>query len=91
MSVKNQFTEGIFSSIAKALSFGAMRKHLRKIEKMAKNDPELKAELENIKKLADDKNDKLKIFCREFPEHFLCGGNKNIDGKIHKSKVKITW
>lgn len=68
----NVFSEGIFSAIAKMLSFGKMRQELKKIEKMVDNDPQLQADLDNVAKANADLKRSLEVFCKRNPDHILC-------------------
>lgn len=66
------FNENVFSAIAKSLSFGKMRRELKKIEKMVDDDPSLKAELDAAAKANQDLEKSLKSFCQRNPNHPMC-------------------
>lgn len=67
---------GLVFNIAKALSFGAMRKELKKIEKMVDNDPQLQADLDNVAKSNANLKKTLEVFCKRNPNHVLCNDAK---------------
>lgn len=67
---------GLITKIATALSFGKMRKHLKKIEKMVNDDPQLQADLDNAAKANASLEKTLSVFCKRNPNHVLCNDKK---------------
>jgi len=68
------YTEGVFSSILKMIGGGKFRKEMRKIEKMAKDDPELQASIESVANQNKELQRRIKNFCKRNPHHDICTG-----------------
>jgi hypothetical protein len=65
------FTEGVFYTLIKLLSFGKIEKELRELERVEK-DPETISLTRQIKDATEKYEAGLRDFCEEFPDNPLC-------------------
>jgi len=76
------YTEGVFSALMKMIGGGKFRKEMRKIEKMAEDDPNLQASLKDVAAKNKDLQQHIKNFCKRNPQHSICtgkGGKSRVD------------
>ena len=78
------YTEGVFSSLLKLLGGGKFRKEMRKIEKMAKDDPGLQSKLDNFAKSNKSLKAELEMYCKKYPNSPLCSEDRK---KRSKSRI----
>lgn len=84
MATKKIYTEGVFSSLMRMFSFGLMRRELNKLKSL-ETDPEIDTTLDTLKADTDDLELKMKRFCEQNPDHYLCqekGGKSKVKGVV---------
>lgn len=73
----NQLNEGFLSSLLKTLFFSsAAKRSMKKAQKIAKDDPEIKAALKGLVYHQDQIQDLIKNMCKRNPTHPTCKDKK---------------
>jgi hypothetical protein len=66
------YNENVFASLLRLIAGGKVRREFRKIEKMTENDPQIKADLETMRRSYEEVEKNIAIFCKRNPDHELC-------------------
>ena len=68
----NELNEGILSSIAKMFMSRKVKSKYKKVQKLAKHDPELATALADLENYHGRLNKILKTLCKRNPDHPKC-------------------
>ena len=73
----NQLNEGFLASLMKSLFFSsAAKRSMKKAQKIAKDDPEIKSALKGLLYHQDQIQDLIKSMCKRNPNHPSCKDRK---------------
>jgi len=66
------YTENVFATLLKIIGGGKFRKALRDAEKVTREEPGLKARIQQFSKDSEDLKTDMDTYCKNYPDSPLC-------------------